>query len=401
MKKVLIWDISFKLDNVGGPAGYLYNLHEYLKCHPNLSITFLSDLLGVSEFSEQSYVKKRKSWKSFLLNFRFVQELNFIIALCWKEYRHTNVSLPSNIDLNEYDFIHFHQVVDVVRHSSLLKNFRGKTILTNHCPCTRVDEILALKPKWYKIFRPFMLRQELKCYDAADYIMFPCEDACEPYIKDRRVKKLFESCSQKFFYVPSAIMDLSVDTTKMQKFSEFGIPDDSFVITYFGRHNEIKGYDILKKIGEVLLPKCENLYFLCAGRGPIEPLKHPRWIELGFIKNTHELLYQSDLYVIPNRETYFDLVVLEILRSATMVLLSNTGGNKYFKQLPANETEGIDFFDNADVDSVIKKIQTLILNKKENVILFKNRAEKNRMLWKEYFTLETYVDRYVKSINQL
>ena len=45
MKKVLIWD-TFPLENIGGPMGYLYNLHEYLKEHPSAQITFLSDLMA-------------------------------------------------------------------------------------------------------------------------------------------------------------------------------------------------------------------------------------------------------------------------------------------------------------------------------------------------------------------
>lgn len=48
-------------------------------------------------------------------------------------------------------------------------------------------------------------------------------------------------------------MDCSFDEEKIQKFRDLGIPDNAFVITYFGRHNEIKGYDILKEVGMKLL----------------------------------------------------------------------------------------------------------------------------------------------------
>lgn len=40
--KVLIWD-NFQLKNIGGPMGYCYNIHEFLKKHPNNQIAFLSD----------------------------------------------------------------------------------------------------------------------------------------------------------------------------------------------------------------------------------------------------------------------------------------------------------------------------------------------------------------------
>lgn len=45
--KVLIWD-NFELQNTGGPSNYLYNIHEYLKDHPNNSIVFLS--FGISDY---------------------------------------------------------------------------------------------------------------------------------------------------------------------------------------------------------------------------------------------------------------------------------------------------------------------------------------------------------------
>ena len=48
MKKILIWDLNINLLNTGGPAGYLYNIHEYLKCNNELGkpIFFLKDILN-------------------------------------------------------------------------------------------------------------------------------------------------------------------------------------------------------------------------------------------------------------------------------------------------------------------------------------------------------------------
>lgn len=44
----MIWD-DFPMNNIGGPMGYCYNIHEYLKIHPTKQITFLSDLLPEEE----------------------------------------------------------------------------------------------------------------------------------------------------------------------------------------------------------------------------------------------------------------------------------------------------------------------------------------------------------------
>ena len=391
MKKVLIWDISFKLANVGGPAGYLYNIHEYLKEHPNPQITFLSDLSEASVESE-TVVSSNSTLKDRILSNSFVRTLNDILFLVWKSYRRCNVRLPEGIDLDAYDFIHFHQTNDVTRYRRLLRHYHGKTILTSHCPCLRTDEILSLRPHWYKVLRPLMLAQEMRGYKVADHLMFPCKEAREPYEKERRVKRLFSSMESKFFYVPTAILDISVDANHVKPLSDYGIPDDAFVIAYFGRHNYIKGYDILKELGGRLLERIPNLYILCAGRGEIEPPRHPRWIELGFVNNTHEILAQCSLYVLPNRETYFDLVALEVLRAGLPIAMAENGGNRYFKTLPEQEIADISFFDvenQKESEDVLLKRIGCNNNMKPSL---------NRKLWEKYFTLEKYVSLYCNNI---
>ena len=76
MKKVLIWD-SFPLKNIGGPFGYCYNLHEFLKEHPTDQITFLSDIYPPGSEESCSKVPKRKGWKRILNNqfMAFVNEI--------------------------------------------------------------------------------------------------------------------------------------------------------------------------------------------------------------------------------------------------------------------------------------------------------------------------------------
>ena len=220
--------------------------------------------------------------------------------------------------------------------------------------------------------------------------MFPVKGAREPYEKEPRIKKHFQSREDSIFYCSSAINYRPVDENKMQTYKELGIPENSFVITYFGRHNSIKGYDILKSVAEVLLDKYPSLFFLCAGKGDVAPLNHSRWIELGFISNTHELLWQSDLYILPNRETYFDLVVLEIMRSRTPLILSSTGGNEYFKELPMEEIVGLDFFDINNFEGLISIVESNIQLKANAPMQYKQNGENNRRLWLNYFTMDKF-----------
>lgn len=322
MKKILIWYVN-ELTNTGGPRGYLYNIHEYLKDHPNDQITFLTDIIKPHK------TKPVKKVASKNLIGKAVDDIKQIINYTWRRYQ-SKCSDIAGLNINEYDIVHVHDVAEYYRFKNTFKNYSGKVVLTNHSPCPWAYEEMQRFDRFVKLFRFVAVLRECQAYKKADYLLFPCKGAREPYEVDTRIKEIFKGNEKKFIYVPSSILDVNIDNSKIQKFSEFGIPENSFVITFFGRHNTIKGYDILKQIGESLLEKYPNLYFLCAGRGDIEPIKHPRWKELGFVNNTNELLYQSDLYISLNRETYFDLVVIEVLRSSTNLLLSSTGGNNYF-----------------------------------------------------------------------
>lgn len=393
MKKVLIWYLQ-ELQNTGGPTGYLYNIHEYLKTHPTDQIVFLTDIIKPHPYGSGGSARKLPFLK------RIMSDIRGIINFSWLFYHPACPDL-GNLNIDEYDYVHLHKVTEYFRFKKQFPRYKGKVILTNHCPCSWTDETLTSYDNWISFIRPIGIYNECKAYMGADYLMFPCKDAREPYEHDVSIKSVFSKNENKFFYVPSSILDISIDTEKMQKYSEIGIPENSFVITYFGRHNSIKGYDTLKKLGSVLLDKYPNLYILCAGRGEIEPLQHQRWIELGFINNTNELLLQSDLYISANKETYFDLVVLEILRSGTKLILSETGGNKYFKTLPTEEVIGIDFYKETDFDQLVGLVEDSIEMKGTSPAEYRRLCVSNRNLFLKYFTIDQYVNGYLDAINNL
>lgn len=417
MNKVLIWD-NFKLNNIGGASGYLYNIHEYLKNNPSSQITFLSDVIRKKNEMEveegnkltigKTFRSKIPSWLKFwrlvlpiyywlFFNNRLVNIYNMV----WKAYYKPCEDNAYGVNLNEYDFIHFHLTPELYRFKRSHPEFKGKLILTSHCPCLYVDELAETFDPWIKYFRSIGVYNECKAFKAADYLMFPCREAREPYEKDPKIRVLFQSFESKFFYVPTSLLDFNVHKQNIQKFSDLGIPEWSFVITYFGRHVSVKGYDILKEVGETLLEKYQNLYFLCAGKGNIPPLNHPRWIELGFINNALELLQQSDLYILPNRDTYFDIITLEILRSGTNLILSNTGGNKYFRRFPEEEIVGLHYFDINNFEQLIQLVDVAINEYKTAKDKYIQRGEKNRLLYEHYFKIDMYIHTYAESISHL
>lgn len=408
MKRVLIWDIFPRL-NIGGPLGYLYNLHEYLQDHPVEQVSFLTDLV-LEKYGDAEWLhpKSPVTYSPRTILGKVCRALVEKYNICVKPFKGIEFQVPQDINVNEYDYVHIHQVTHFHQFKQLFPDYQGKVILTSHSPCPFSDELIErvsgknlLFRNLLMLLRPFLIRMECDAYDKTDFVMFPCPGAREPYEKCAAMREAFERNKNKFFYVPSSIVDYHPNPIFQQKLSDFQIPNNSFVITYFGRHNQIKGYDILVKIGMQLLEKYPNLYFLCAGNGAITPPLHARWKELGFINNVDDLLPQSDLYILPNRETYFDLITLQILRAGIPVVLSNTGGNKYFQELPAKETRGMFFFDINTPDSLINIVEHLMSMKKSSPKLFDELKQCNRRLFVNYFTLDKYINNYITAINEL
>ena len=88
----------------------------------------------------------------------------------------------------------------------------------------------------------------------------------------------------------------------------------------------IKGYDRLVKIYPELKQRGIEVV-VAGGKGGIAYPLDSGWHELGYISDVPNLIHASDVIVIPNRNTYFDLIILEALSQGRIVISSNTGGN--------------------------------------------------------------------------
>ena len=175
MKKILIWD-NFPLQNVGGASGYLYNVYEYLSQHPCPQIVFLSDLI-----KNKTVVLEKKSWLNrFCENHfpRLYANLQFV------HLSFHQLVFPQGLNLSNFDYIHFHLIFQVLQFKKSYPNYKRKIIVTSHCPCPLVDELLADDKKILHFLRFLAVKKEIRCYEQADYWMFPCKESREPYEKD-------------------------------------------------------------------------------------------------------------------------------------------------------------------------------------------------------------------------
>lgn len=403
MKKILIWDYNIPLENKGGPSGYLYNIYKYLETNPSTDIVFLSDLLPANC---NSLFQKRVGLGKKILKCCFPDFLFNYLRWIWGFYITVNIpDFFDYVDLSDFHYIHFHKLTDSYSYRKYIRRFSGKTILISHDPEPRVDEKMrafGIKVHFFsKIVRGYLLRREVLLFSRFDFFMFPCFDARECYEKEKLYKELFVRRNDDFYYVPTAILELDFERKYDNFFfRKYGIPDDAFVISYIGRHSEIKGYDFLKNIALKVFENNPNIFFVVGGKEePLKGINHSQWIELGWINNADEIIFQSDFFILPNRETYFDIVLLEVLRAGVPVLMTLTGGNKYFYALSKEKREGLFFYSNNALDSAVSIIERLYKTKKDRGLLSMRQA--NKQLWKQEFSLERYIIEYVSKTFKL
>ena len=387
MKKLLIYYPEDALEPKGGPAGYLYNMKKGLEeCRKQenlpVDMSFYSNMpSGIENNSEL-----RKRIPKRLLEFR--RALN--------DARFLRKKFPIDNGMFAYDIIHFHSAEKMYLCRDFLNQYHGKVILTSHCPCGIYKErIDKLNPFDYKLMRNQIDKlEELDRYafERADYIIFPCKDAEEPYFNTwpryTSIRK-----DEKYRYMPTGIIACHAKINRENYRKKYGIPNDAFVISYVGRHNEIKGYTDLRQMGEQVL-KDPNTYFLIGGKEePIKGLNNDRWIEVGWTTDPYSLIAASDVFVLPNRETYFDLVLLEVLSLGIPVVLSDTGGNKFFKKY---DLKGLKYF--SSVDQGVEAIKCFQLMDEQ---IRKKAGEKLAELCETEFSVKEFAHRYIQIISEI
>lgn len=397
MNKILIWNKSLPLKNAGGPAGYLYNIHSYLKVHPVEEISFYSDKIEESEHVNDRGLKRIiKNIVAGCLGRVLIVKRFFSQLTRNNELSHEEIEI-----LKTFDFVHFHTFVDA---RSYLKSIRKnvpkiKVILTTHTPEPYCDEYCGTFGISWILKMPGLrnvcIGKETQCISEVDYLMFPVPQVKEVYVsKSPLFEKAFKKTEDKTFYVPTAIIDV-VDSSNVG-YLEGKIMDDSLRVCYVGRHCAVKGYDFLKAIAAEAFSMNLNVSFIIGGSlNGISKLTDNRWLELGWV-NTVNLLREIDVFILPNQQTFYDLILLEVIRSGKPVLLTSTGGNKYFEKY---QSPGMFYCDYGNVEQACEQLKKLIAYKEHDKLPVLGEA--NRHLYEKTSTLPVYVEKYLAEINKL
>lgn len=313
--KTLIWMKGKDLKNAGGAGGYLYNFKYYLTKNKIENIYFLEE---IQKERYRTFIVKVKSKIQKIVNFLIKDDIkkvkNSLLNTLLEDKK------ISKRELEKFDFIHFHSTKTLYRNLKNIENIKSKIILTSHSPqllsmeeieSTNLENELLKDKKFIDKFKKF----DYIAFKRADYIIFPCREAMEPYLKDEEMKKILLSKEKAIHFIPTGIIPNKVEEEENYFYNKFQIPKDSIIISYIGRHNKIKGYDLIVEFGKKIIEKYKNVYFVIAGKedGVIKKPLSNQWIECGWTTEGLKIMKNCDLFILPNRETYFDLIFLELL----------------------------------------------------------------------------------------
>lgn len=388
--KTLIMYRKGGLKPTGGPAGYLYNISVVIDKSRDRDIEFLGD--GCFDRLKQ-FIKKNMIHPDILKKREIEQVKN---KLSWDarilDITQEAEKIHSRINLEPYDIIHFHNTFDMYKFKKDLECYKGVVILTSHSPKVYYKEIIedVITNKEYEDNKDTYDRAEefdTYAFERADFIIFPCPGAEEPYFHSWPAYEKLRDPS-KIRYISTGILPVECKKNKEEIRRELNIPQDATILSFVGRHNEVKGYDILKDI----FSKLDNVYVVCCGKiGNIRPPESNRWIEVGWTTDPYSYVGASDIYMLPNRETYFDIAMLQTLSIGKCSVISNTGGNKEFAKTP-----GVKLYDT--IDEAVSCIKELILMPTEEKT---NLEHLQRQEFKEKYTIEVFYKKYKEMLRKL
>lgn len=390
--KLLIFMKESQLSPRGGPQGYCYNIKQEIDKKEIKNISFLpsdsekrNDIITVS-FKTKIVIFIQKYLK-FIWNIKFFSSL----------VRNNGQSSIDKTYLNGFDFIHFHSTIDLYKNRSIRNNYSGKIILTSHSPIPTFKEIINERTTIIeRFFFSWLYKRtnkvDITAFDIADYIIFPCREAEESYYKNWKYYKILkERNAHKYRYVLTGINKCIPKTYPENILNTIGLNNNNFLVSYVGRHNKIKGYKRLKTIGKTI--KNRRIHFVICGKEyPIKGIKSLQWHEIGWTNDAYSFINACDIFLLPNIETYFDIVLLEALSLGKVVVASKTGGNKVFEK----KSKGIFLFDSTD--EAIRIINFLSLKSKDELNALGNE---NMQLFEKSFSISIFMKNYLYLLSEL
>lgn len=375
-----------KLEPKGGPSGYLFNLKESLELNNIKNIKIISN----EEINKNKNYKYNHFKKYFLKIFPFIKKLilliipNFFIEKI-KFFLFRKFLIRNKDLINSSQIIHFHTTKDMYYFSKIFNLRDFIVVLTSHSPEPTYMEIFdVFKSRGYS--SKYCIRQQniqraidIFSFRNSNYLVYPCQGAVNPY------KSFFEEFNieykNKLKYVLTASKPLIPKVTIDEYKKKYSIPMNKKIVCYVGRKNSIKGFDIFCNIAIKMLNN-DDYFFVSAGIGEISAPFQKNFFDIGWTDDPASLINISDVVIVPNRDTYFDLGIIQTLSLNKPIITTDTGGNSWFKDKDIN----LFFASSTDINDFIRILES-------NILFIENK--KNYEIYNNYFMNNDFALNYL------
>lgn len=305
----------------GGPSGYLYNLHQANEVYGPKNFSVRYDARTVDRVNSV-FLKLR--WPDFLA--RHLKPLKYIALLLLGQ------KLMSEGEARKPESV---VMVHTAPHAARLlkiKNASARLVFMPHAPTSFTDEVMGEvdlrhgRSLMSRFYRGLLERLELKIMSSVDLMVVAALEGVESYFGGRGVP------SREILEVTSGVPGFAETLSRVEARRQLALPIDKFIVGYFGRYNQDKGFDFLQTEIQAFHGD-ESVMFISAGVGALAAQDSSVYKDFGWRSDVHVLMSACDVVVTPNKHTYFDLLPLEALSLSRPVFASRIGGNKRLAKL--------------------------------------------------------------------
>ncbi|MFC2109199.1 glycosyltransferase [Bacteroidota bacterium] len=340
--KILVFSNYKMQKNSGGPSGYLYKC--ILENTPT-NVVLLHDELKKNKNKVRNKIKNK---------------INYWCSLFYNNNRNNHVIKFIASNCKDYKYLYFHDVFTLSSVLHLIKK-NQIVVLQSHSPELPSKEIYNANNdvEQLKINQSI----EKKSFGRADVLIFPNKN-CESIYRDV-IKK--NHC----------IKYLITGIKKINSKVHYPLESNYINLLYIGRRNDIKGFNTLIEVFKKAAQQRKDLRLFIAGGG--KEVDEEYIFDLGTVSTAYDWINSVDFVFSLNKQSYFDLNVIETICLGTPLIMSTTEGHEFFK----NRKGIIDVSKQDLLEVLLDKELVSKKFKKENKIALKN-------FYSQYFTSDTF-----------
>lgn len=361
----------------GGPSGFIA---QNLKGKNSDLFELASNRKKDSTSISQNFIQKIK--KIFYTITTIVNNKAPLRHPRWYHWMKSSINMYLNANLNKIETIYFHDIFSLYFCLPLLKRDQ-LVILQPHMPELPHEEVSALENisteeiEWVKKITPIVFRR-------TNVLIFP-------NIGAKVIYNEFISNAHRTLFCQSG-------GSPFPKSARIPLSTQFIYFAFIGRRNQIKGFDILKIAFEDAFLINQNIRLILIGNGP--PWEHPGVIDIGHSNNPQKWIHSVDYVVNVNRQSYFDLSIIESLSVGTPIVFTPKFGHS---ELLLHKSNGLIPLKKSGSDKEIKdSLISVFASPPLGKTLDKSEPRKeNKNIFIKQYSDTAYLDRLSQTLTKI